>query len=122
MAQRLVRVLCPECKERYQPAPDELPDDFPIDARIDLWLHRPKGCERCRNTGFRGRIGIYELLVANEEIRQLATQRVSSQVIKQAAIRAGMRTLRDDVGKRPWPESLRWRKWFEPPKLIKEHA
>ena len=96
MAQRLVRVLCPECKERYQPAPDELPDDFPLDARIDLWLHRPKGCERCRNTGFRGRLGIYELLVANEEIRQLATQRVSSNVIKQAAIRAGMKTLRDD--------------------------
>ncbi len=98
MAQRLVRVLCPDCKEAYRPSPEELPDDFPVEHRLDPDLHfyRPRGCEKCRNTGFRGRIGIYELLVTNDEIRQLATQRVSSQLIKQAAIRAGMQTLRQD--------------------------
>ena len=98
MAQRLVRVLCPECKEAYRPGPEELPDDFPVEHRLDpdLRFYRPRGCEKCRNTGFRGRIGIYELLVTNDEIRQLATQKVSSQLIKQAAIRAGMQTLRQD--------------------------
>lgn len=98
MAQRLVRKLCPECREEYKPGQEELPEDFPIDSRLDpeLRLFKPRGCEKCRGTGFRGRIGIYELLVTNEEIRQLATQKVSSQLIKQAAIDAGMQTLRAD--------------------------
>ena len=98
MAQRLVRKLCPECREEYKPGHEELPEDFPIDSRLDpdLRLFKPRGCEKCRGTGFRGRIGIYELLVTNEEIRQLATQKVSSQLIKQAAINAGMQSLRAD--------------------------
>ncbi len=98
LAQRLVRVLCEECKEAYRPPTDELPDDFPIDDRLDpsLRLYRPVGCENCRRTGYRGRLGIYELLVANEEIRQLATQGGTSDVLKQAAMRAGMETLRMD--------------------------
>lgn len=98
MAQRLVRKLCPECREEYKPGQEELPEDFPIDSRLDpdLRLFKPRGCEKCRGTGFRGRIGIYELLVTNEEIRQLATQKVSSQLIKQAAINAGMQSLRAD--------------------------
>ncbi len=98
LAQRLVRVLCEECKEAYRPQSEELPDDFPIDDRLDpsLRLYRPVGCENCRRTGYRGRLGIYELLVANEEIRQLATQGGTSDVLKQAAMRAGMETLRMD--------------------------
>ena len=98
LAQRLVRVLCEECKEAYRPQLDELPEDFPIDDRLDpaLRLCRPVGCESCRRTGYRGRLGIYELLVANEEIRQLATQGGTSDVLKQAAIRSGMETLRTD--------------------------
>ncbi len=98
LAQRLVRVLCEECKEAYRPMLDELPDDFPIDEKLDpgLRLYRPVGCESCRRTGYRGRLGIYELLVANEEIRQLATQGGTSDVLKQAAMRAGMETLRMD--------------------------
>ncbi len=98
LAQRLVRVLCEECKEAYRPSLDELPEDFPLDERLDpgLRLYRPVGCESCRRTGYRGRMGIYELLVANEEIRQLATQAATSDVLKQAAMRAGMETLRMD--------------------------
>ena len=98
MAQRLVRKLCPDCRQEYQPSPEELPEDFPLDNRLDpnLRLYKPRGCEKCRGNGYRGRIGIYELLVANEEIRQLATQKVSSQVIKQAALNAGMQSLRAD--------------------------
>ncbi|MFN9447524.1 MAG: GspE/PulE family protein [Pirellulaceae bacterium] len=98
LAQRLVRVLCNECKEAYHPCQSELPDDFPAEARLDpdLRLYRPKGCEACRGLGYRGRKGIYELLVTNDEVRHLATQRVPSPVIKEAAMRAGMQTLRMD--------------------------
>ncbi|MFM8328312.1 MAG: GspE/PulE family protein [Pirellulaceae bacterium] len=98
LAQRLVRVLCNECKEAYHPCQSELPDDFPAEARLDpdLRFFRPKGCEACRGLGYRGRKGIYELLVTNDEVRQLATQRVPSHVIKEAAMRAGMQTLRMD--------------------------
>lgn len=98
LAQRLVRVLCDECKESYRPNLDELPDDFPVESRLNpaLRLYRPGGCEACRRTGYRGRIGIYELLVANEEIRQLVTERITSDKIKQAAIKNGMQTLRMD--------------------------
>lgn len=98
LAQRLVRVLCDECKESYHPDADELPDDFPVEARLDprLKLYRPGGCESCRRTGYRGRMGIYELLVTNEEVRQLASQGASSDVIKKAAIKGGMETLRMD--------------------------
>ncbi len=98
LAQRLVRVLCSECKEPYHPEPDELPDDFPVEQRLNpnLQLYRPVGCERCRRNGYRGRLGIYELLVTNDEIRHLLTQAGTTDVIKQAAIRAGMETLRVD--------------------------
>lgn len=98
LAQRLVRVLCEECKESYRPEADELPDDFPAEARLDprLRLYRPGGCESCRRTGYRGRMGIYELLVTSEEIRQLASQGASSDVIKKAAMQGGMETLRMD--------------------------
>jgi len=98
LAQRLVRVLCSECKEPYHPDPDDLPEDFPVEQRLDpnLQLYRPVGCERCRRNGYRGRLGIYELLVTNDEIRHLLTQAGTTDVIKQAAIRAGMETLRVD--------------------------
>ncbi len=98
LAQRLVRVLCDECKVAYRPEFDELPDDFPTDAKLDpdLHLYRPAGCECCRRTGYRGRLGIYELLVTNENIRQLATQGGTSDIIKKAAMESGMETLRMD--------------------------
>jgi general secretion pathway protein E/type IV pilus assembly protein PilB len=95
MAQRLVRKLCANCRETYQPKRGELPEDFPID-RLAGKLWRPGGCEQCRGTGYRGRMGIYELLVSNQEIRDLSTRRAPSNLIKEAAIRAGMQTLRCD--------------------------
>jgi general secretion pathway protein E/type IV pilus assembly protein PilB len=95
MAQRLVRRLCGDCREAYTPDESELPDDFPLDA-LRGPLYRPSGCERCRGTGYRGRMGLYELLVANEKIKELATQRAASNLIKAAAMDAGMQTLRED--------------------------
>jgi type II secretion system protein E len=95
LAQRLVRKLCANCCEPYTPAAGDLPDDFPLE-RLTGKLWRPGGCEQCRNTGYRGRMGIYELLVTNQKIRDLATHRAASNEIKDAAVEAGMQTLRSD--------------------------
>ncbi len=98
MAQRLVRTLCDECRQPWRPVPDELPDDFPFDllAEQDGKIMRAEGCRKCRNTGYRGRTGLFELLVANDQARQLANERASTQLVKKAAVEHGMRTLRQD--------------------------
>jgi general secretion pathway protein E/type IV pilus assembly protein PilB len=95
MAQRLVRKICTACKETYSPRPDELPPDFPLE-RFEGTLYRGVGCRKCRGTGYSGRLGIYELLISNDEVRQLAHDRASSWKLKQAAVNQGMRTLRED--------------------------
>lgn len=97
MAQRLVRRLCASCKEPYTPKPEDMPRDFPWHKLEGRPLYRPVGCRTCRNLGYAGRFGIYELLATTEKVRQLAHDRKSSFEIKQAAIEAGMLTLRDDA-------------------------
>src|SRR3954453_20661751 len=96
MGQRLVRRLCTHCKQKYDPTKDDVPADFPWD-KMDGPIYKAVGCRECRNTGYRGRLGTYELLVATNEIRQLATDRVSSWKIAQIAIEQGMRSLRGDA-------------------------
>jgi general secretion pathway protein E/type IV pilus assembly protein PilB len=98
MAQRLVRLLCRECREACHPRQVEAPDDFPFDECIRRGerLYRAVGCRHCRGTGYSGRSGIYELLESNDEIRRLAAERAPTHILKQAAVTAGMRTLRDD--------------------------
>jgi type II secretory ATPase GspE/PulE/Tfp pilus assembly ATPase PilB-like protein len=95
MAQRLVRTLCNKCKEPFEPADDELPRDFPRE-KLSGPLYRAPGCRHCRHTGYSGRIGLFELLVTTETIRQLAHDRATSWGIKQAAAKEGMYTLRQD--------------------------
>lgn len=98
MAQRLVRRLCAKCKESYVPDPSELPHDFPVNKLKEIGgkLSRPVGCRACRNVGYAGRMGIYELLVTTDKIRQLAHDRASTWAITQAAREQGMTTLRED--------------------------
>ena len=96
MAQRLVRKLCTSCCEEWHPATDELPKDFPWDKLDGKPLHRPVGCRDCRDVGYRGRLGVYELLLTTEKIQELAQNRASSWEIKKAALEEGMLTLRDD--------------------------
>jgi type II secretion system protein E len=96
MAQRLVRTLCKECKEPYRPDKDQLPDDFPRDQLAGATLYRPVGCRACRGVGYRGRIGLYELLLTTEPIRQLAHDRASTWEISNVAVQQGTRTLRQD--------------------------
>ncbi|MGE3313611.1 MAG: GspE/PulE family protein [Planctomycetaceae bacterium] len=96
MAQRLVRTLCKECKEEYVPVHDDLPADFPYEMyRAEgAPIFRPVGCRACRQTGYAGRVGIYELLECTERVRQLAIERVPTGQIKRAAMEEGMQTLR----------------------------
>lgn len=96
MAQRLLRRLCKHCKQPYQPTPEDVPADFPLEKLDGRPLYRSSGCRICRNVGYSGRMGIYELLVTDESIRQLAHDRVSSWDIRKAALAGGMRTLRMD--------------------------
>jgi general secretion pathway protein E/type IV pilus assembly protein PilB len=98
MAQRLIRVLCPECREQCSIDDVDRPDDFPLERCREQGgtVYRAVGCRACRGSGYHGRTGIYELLVTTEQIRELACRRSSSNVIKELAKKQGMRTLRDD--------------------------
>ncbi|MFH1921443.1 MAG: GspE/PulE family protein, partial [Planctomycetota bacterium] len=96
MAQRLVRTLCLECREPFRPKPDELPRDFPVDRLADgATVYRAVGCRACRQVGYRGRVGLFELLVTTPKIRQLAHDRANAWDIGQAARRQGMVSLRE---------------------------
>ncbi len=92
LAQRLVRRLCKRCKEMYTPDPAELPSDFPDKDLKEMY--RPIGCRDCRDAGFTGRIGIYELLRNNEELKHMCAERASSGAIRKEALKHGMLTLR----------------------------
>ncbi len=98
MAQRLVRTICPNCKEAFEIPVVDLPSDFPVEDRsqptITLW--RGAGCRSCRQTGFRGRTGIHELMVTGDAIREMVVQRVNAAAIRREALKNGMITLRQD--------------------------
>ncbi len=97
IAQRLVRTICPACKESHQPDPDLLRElNMPVAPGEKPTAYRGRGCEECRFTGYRGRTGIYEVLVITDALRPLIIERTSSTAIKHAATAKGMQTLRDD--------------------------
>ena len=97
MAQRLVRRLCPDCKVPTTKTKDEFPPDFPVELMTsDTTVYEPVGCRECRGVGYRGRLGIYELLVTTDRIRQMAHDGISTWEIKKAAKEEGMNSLRDD--------------------------
>ncbi len=96
MAQRLVRRLCDKCKRPTDLKEVDLPDDFPRELIEDNTVFEPVGCRECREVGFRGRMGVYELLITTDRIRQMAHDGASTWEIKKAAKQEGMATLRDD--------------------------
>ena len=95
LAQRLVRVLCNECKQEDH-SPAALAFKAQVGIAADTAIYRSVGCQECRQTGFYGRHAIFEWMDSDNEIRQLILKNVSSDVIREAAMRAGMRTLADD--------------------------
>jgi general secretion pathway protein E len=101
LAQRLVRVLCKDCRMPYFPSPEELKEIGLAATQVREasggMLYKPAGCDQCNGTGYRGRSGIYEMMLIDDEIRQLILKNVDSGTIKRQAVAAkGMRTLMDD--------------------------
>ncbi|MEW6375391.1 MAG: ATPase, T2SS/T4P/T4SS family [Thermodesulfobacteriota bacterium] len=99
LAQRLVRMICPDCKAPYQVDPKSLSDleDNFSKIKDPLTLYRGKGCKNCKQSGYWGRIGIFELLLINERIKQLISEKASTQTIRDTAKKTlGMVTLRED--------------------------
>lgn len=97
VAQRLARKLCMHCKEAYKPAKKVLDDiKFPVPiSKIDK-LYRSKGCKKCNGTGYKGRVGLYEVLIVSEGIERLVAQKASSDKVSKLAMAEGMVTLRND--------------------------
>jgi type IV pilus assembly protein PilB len=95
VAQRLCRTLCQNCKKRTILTADVMRQNgWP--ARADIEAYAPVGCARCGHSGYKGRIGLYEVMTITDEIRKLAIERTSADVIAEVAVRDGMRRLRDD--------------------------
>lgn len=114
MAQRLLRVVCPYCKEPHEPTDAELRElGITRDLLHGQVIYRARGCPECLDTGYKGRNGIYELLLIDDEVRNLIMQGVDSNTIKKKALARGMKTLRDDgvrlvlIGKTTIEEVLR---------------
>ena len=97
MAQRLVRVLCPVCKEAFVPEPALVERlQLPFEVTKEEPIYRPKGCKECSFSGFRGRVGIFELLPVTDAVRSLILESQSSLVLREHAVKNGMTLLRED--------------------------
>jgi general secretion pathway protein E len=95
LAQRLVRTICPNCKYQYTPTKEELAELGLSPSEVKV-LYKGKGCEECQQTGYIGRLGIYELMIVDDEIRALILKNVDSGTLKAKAREHGMITLRED--------------------------
>jgi len=108
MAQRLIRTLCMKCREAYHPSPEEFEELievyghewFPqlgIKYSPEFTLYRPKGCPACNNTGYKGRMGVHELLVGTDELKRAVQRRAPIDELRHMAMEQGMRTLMQDA-------------------------
>jgi len=106
LAQRLVRTLCKECREKYHPTKNEFDvlartyngdfDSLGIEYNNDFFLYKARGCPQCNNTGYRGRTGIHELLAGTDEMKSLIQNRAKIKELKAQGIKDGMTTLMQD--------------------------
>jgi len=95
VAQRLARMLCPSCKKRTI-IPAQVLQESGYKARVDLEAYEPAGCRRCGGSGYRGRIGLYEVMKMSPEIQTMALERQPAEAIRDLAVQQGMTRLRDD--------------------------
>jgi type IV pilus assembly protein PilB len=96
LAQRLARRLCPDCKQEWKPREEVLiAAGFNAD-NLPETIYRAVGCKKCGHTGYRGRLGVHEVLLMSEEISKLAVENATSEDIRRVAIEQGMLTLRQD--------------------------
>lgn len=104
MAQRLLRLICPKCKKPYRPeervhlGPPEAENDKRAEkaSLVEKQFYKGLGCENCLETGYLGRTGIFELLIIDDDIKELIIKRSGSHIIKEVAVKKGMSTLRED--------------------------
>jgi type II secretory ATPase GspE/PulE/Tfp pilus assembly ATPase PilB-like protein len=107
LAQRLVRTLCKKCKEQYHPSKEEYEEiakgygqeafnKLNIPYNDDFKLYRPKGCDVCDNTGYRGRVAIHELLIGTDTIKRMVQKHETVEIIRDKAMSEGMTTLLQD--------------------------
>jgi len=108
MAQRLIRVLCPKCKEGYNPTEEEWDEIMEVYGREwwpssefkyspEVQLYRPKGCPACNNSGYKGRMGVHELLVGTDELKKAIQHKATIDELRRLALAQGMRTLLQDA-------------------------
>ena len=100
LAQRLLRTVCAKCKEPYSPPKDaikRLGMNLDVLDKSEVTFYRGRGCDLCKGTGYKGRVGVYELMPVTDKVRELILARASSYAIREAAVEAGMRTLKDDA-------------------------
>ena len=95
VAQRLARMLCPNCKRRTI-IPAKVLQESGYKARVELEAYEPAGCRRCAGSGYRGRVGLYEVMKMSPEIQGLALERRPAEAIRDVAVEQGMTRLRDD--------------------------
>ncbi|MBC7326702.1 Flp pilus assembly complex ATPase component TadA [bacterium] len=115
LAQRLVRIICPFCKEPYEVQGEILRslDIGQIETDKVQTFYKGKGCEKCRQTGYLGRTGIFEFMVVDDEIRDLILKRAPAHIIREAAAKGGMKNLKEDafekvlLGITTWEELIR---------------
>jgi type IV pilus assembly protein PilB len=93
IAQRLVRRLCPDCK-KIKFASDEEKQFMGIDPDREIQIYEPCGCPKCDNSGYRGRIGVYEIMKMSPNLRRIISHKEGTEVLKNQAIKEGMRTLK----------------------------
>ena len=97
IAQRLVRINCPECKKPYKPKKSELEIlNIPPEVAKEVTYMKGTGCPACFNSGFLGRIGIFEILMPDESMKEILETNISTSVIRELARKSGMRTLREE--------------------------
>jgi type IV pilus assembly protein PilB len=96
VAQRLVRTICPKCKESYQPNDEELMElNLTPDKVKGRRFFRGKGCDNCNKSGYRGRMALFEIFAIEDEMRELIMKNASTAILREHAVKRGMRTLRD---------------------------
>ena len=97
IAQRLVRKICLNCKTEYEPLEEQLMElGLSLSDVSGRKFHYGRGCEQCNNTGYRGRLGIFEIMTFDDELRDLIMNHASTNVLRQSAVRNGMRLLREN--------------------------
>ena len=96
MAQRLVRRICPHCKERYQLTREEIDKYFIWDGETDVFFYRGKGCQECNDLGYSGRLAIQEVFILSDDVRVLISTGASILKIEESARKSGFKSMRYD--------------------------